>query len=74
MCISEKIEKLLSERGTTQAWVVTQMNNINPSIKMDAAKFSAIVKKKRKISGDELLAFCMALAISPDVFLKSKTD
>lgn len=46
------------------------MNEINPSLKMDANKMSAIVTQNRKVSSEELLAFCMALQISPDIFMK----
>lgn len=68
-----KAKELLAERGHTQAWVIEKMNSIDPSIKMDRCKFSAFINNKRKISGSELLAFCMALKISPDVFLEQQT-
>ena len=47
-----------------------KMNEINPSLKMDRCKMSSIIKNNRKISGEELLTFCMALKINPDVFMK----
>lgn len=68
-----KAKELLKERGCTQAWVIDKMNSIDPSIKMDRSKFSAFINSKRQISGKELLVFCMALKISPDVFLDQKT-
>ena len=61
-------KRILQEQGRTQKWVTEKMNSINPSLEMDKNKFSAIVNGNRKMSGDELLAFCMALEISPDVF------
>ena len=61
-------KRIIQEQGRTQKWVIEKMNSINPSLEMDKNKFSAIVNGNRKMSGDELLAFCMALEISPDVF------
>lgn len=50
------------------------MNSINPSLDMDRSKFSAIITGNRKMTGDELLAFCMALEISPDVFTEQEKE
>ncbi len=66
--IPDVAKRILQEQGRTQKWVTEKMNSINPSLEMDKNKFSAIVNGNRKMSGDELLAFCMALEISPDVF------
>ena len=66
--ISDTAKKILKEQGRTQRWVAERMNNINPTLEMDRSKFSAIITGNRKMTGDELLAFCMALEISPDVF------
>ena len=69
MNIPETIKTTLKSEGRTQKWVVAEMNKIDPQITMDPVKFSAIVCGKRKLQGDELLAFCKATGISPDVFL-----
>lgn len=69
MGISEKIESLLTEKGITQKWTSMRMNEINPELKMDSSKMSAIITGNRKMTGDELIAFCKALKIAPDVFL-----
>lgn len=69
MCISQIMKKQLQDTGRSQTWVISKMNEISPKINMDSNKMSAIFHNKRKISGDELLAFCMALEISPDLFL-----
>lgn len=66
--ISDTAKKILKEQGRAQRWVVERMNDINPTLEMNRSKFSAIITGNRKMTGDELLAFCMALEISPDVF------
>ena len=66
--ISDTAKKILKEQGRTQRWVAERMNDINPTLEMDRSKFSAIITGNRKMTGDELLAFCMASEISPDVF------
>lgn len=69
MSLSVLVEKVLKENGRTQTWTIDQMNKINPALKMDRCKMSSIINQNRKMTGDELLAFCMALQISPDVFM-----
>lgn len=66
--ISETAKRILNEQGRTQKWVAEKMNQINPSLEMDRNKLSGIMSGNRKMTGDELLAFCMALEISPDIF------
>lgn len=68
----DTINRILDEQGRTQAWVITRMNLMNPSLNMDRSKFSAITTGSRKMSGDELLAFCQAVEVSPDEFLKPR--
>lgn len=72
--ISDTAKKILKEQGRTQRWVAERMNDINPTLEMDRSKFSAIITGNRKMTGDELLAFCMALEISPDVFTGQEKD
>lgn len=72
--ISDTAKKILKEQGRTQRWVAERMNNINPTLEMDRSKFSAIITGNRKMTGDELLAFCMALEISPDVFIGQEKE
>lgn len=71
--VSETIKRILGEQGRTQTWVIQKMNSQSPEVGMDKTKFSAIVTGKRKMSGDELLVFCKALEITPDVFLHPQT-
>lgn len=51
--------------------MIDEMNKILPDLKMDRAKFSAIVCGVRKMTADELLVFCKAVKKTPDVFLSS---
>ncbi|MBR2122104.1 MAG: helix-turn-helix domain-containing protein [Lachnospiraceae bacterium] len=69
MTVSETIREILSQEGRTQIWVVDKMNEIMPELGMDRSRFSGIVTGHRNMTADELLAFCKALEISPDVFL-----
>lgn len=72
MTIPKIIRKVLKAEGRTQAWAVEEMNKIDPKLNIDRVKFSAIVCGSRRMTGDELLAFCKALQVSPDVFLEKK--
>lgn len=66
--LNSMIETQLKENGRTQTWTINKMNEINPKLKMDRSKMSAIINDNRKMTAEELLAFCMALKISPDIF------
>lgn len=70
--ISDTTRKVLKEQGRTQKWAAERMNEINPKLDMNKTKLSAIVTGNRQMSGDELLAFCMALEINPDVFTEKE--
>ena len=71
MRVPETIRRILKDEGRTQSWVIDEMNRILPDLKMDRAKFSAIVCGVRKMTADELLVFCKAVKKNPDVFLSS---
>ena len=66
--LNSMIETQLKENGRTQTWTINKMNEINPKLKMDRSKMSAIINDNRKMTAEELLAFSMALKISPDIF------
>lgn len=68
--INKTISRILTEQGRKQSWVVQKMNEANPNLNLDDTKFSGIITDRRKMSGDELIAFCIALDISPDEFMK----
>ena len=72
MSLNVLVGNLLKENGRTQTWTIAKMNEINPSLKMDRSKMSSIIKQNRKMTGDELLAFCLAHGINPDVFIKTE--
>lgn len=71
MNTSAKVRSLIEKNGVRQNWVVDQMNRIAPGLNMTKAKFSAIVCGGRKMTGDELIAFCMATNTNPDYFCVS---
>lgn len=66
MPINKMIGKTIKKKGLRQNWIVDQMNTIKPDLKMNRNKFSAIVCGNRRMTGDELLAFCKATEINPD--------
>lgn len=66
--ISDGVKKLIKDRGLRQTWIVDQMNRIMPELNMSKTKFSAIVCGGRKMTGDELMVFCLATGTSPDYF------
>ncbi len=72
--ISETTKRILKEQGRTQKWAAEKMNQINPNLDMDKNKISGIVAGSRKMTGDELLAFCMALEVSPDIFTEEDKE
>nr|DAF49200.1 MAG TPA: Transcriptional regulator [Caudovirales sp. ctrNG92] len=69
MNVGEVVKKTIEERGVKQKWVVEQMNNVIPDINMNSQKLSAVTKGQRQFKCDELIAFCKAMKINPDVFL-----
>lgn len=69
MSVSVTVKKIISDSGRTQSWVVARMNQIDPGINMNRSKLSAIVCGIRKMTGEELLAFCKATGANPDLFL-----
>lgn len=67
--VTDTVRRIVNEQGRTQTWISKRMNEINPKIEMDLVKFNSIIAGRRKMSGDELLAFCMAMEVTPDEFL-----
>lgn len=67
---NETAKRIIMEQGRKQAWVLNKMNEFNPNLNLDSAKFSAMINGQRKMTGDELIAFCNVLEVSPDEFLK----
>lgn len=69
MKINDTVKKIMEKEGRTQKWLAREMNDVDPDIKMTNVKLSAIVTGRREMSGDEMLAFCKAMKVNPDVFL-----
>lgn len=70
MFVGTMVKDIIVERGLYQKWVVEKMNYFNPTLGMTCSKLSSIVCGSRKMSADELLAFCKATQTSPDCFLQ----
>lgn len=68
------VRSIIKNRGLRQVWVVEQMNKLDPYLNMNPVKFSAIVCGSRKMTGDELIAFCRATDTNPDYFFKAVQD
>ena len=67
--ISATVRRIMEREGRNRLWVIDRMNELMPEIEMDQTKFSGITTGHRNMSADEMLAFCMALQVSPDEFL-----
>ena len=70
MSVGEIIKNVLAEEGRSQVWIIDRMNEIDGKLKMDRTKCSSIVTDHRRMSAEEMLAFCKALEISPDIFIE----
>lgn len=68
MNVEPAVRGIIKNRGLRQTWVVEQMNRVDPNLSMSKAKLSAVVCGNRAMTGDELIAFCMATGVSPDYF------
>lgn len=74
MNVEPTVRSIVENRGLRQTWIVEQMNRIVPGLNMSKTKFSAIVCGGRKMTGDELVAFCMATETNPNYFCESAQD
>lgn len=68
MSVADTVKRIICKQGRTQAWVIRKMNALDPELNMDRSKFSSITTGRRKMSGDELIAFCKAVEVSLDEF------
>lgn len=71
MTIGATVKNIIKEKGLSQKWVAERMNRMMPGIAMNSTKLSAVVHGNRKLTGDEFIAFCKAVDVSPDVFILS---
>lgn len=69
MSITDIIKKQIKNKGLRQKWVAQQMNLVHPCINMSPAKFSATLNNKRKMTADELIAYCKIVEVDPDELL-----
>lgn len=68
MSVGQTVRNIVKSRGLRQIWVVERMNRVDPTLKMSKAKFSAIVCGGRRMTADELIAFCVATETNPNYF------
>ncbi len=68
MNVEPAVRNIVKSRGLRQIWVVERMNRVDPTLKMSKAKFSAIVCGGRRMTADELIAFCVATETNPNYF------
>lgn len=74
MNVEPAIRNIIKNRGLRQAWVVDQMNLVNPNLNMSKAKLSSIVCGGRQMTADELVAFCVATETNPNYFQDAAQD
>lgn len=65
MQVYEKVREYIDDNGYKQ---VTVANKVG----MSAATFNAIMNGKRTLYADDLRAICLALNVSPEVFIEVK--
>lgn len=72
MEIYEILRHEMLKKGTTQTWVVKEVNMLDKTLGMTNAKMSLILAGKRKIAGDEFIAICRVLNLDTNVFMQGK--
>lgn len=73
MNVEPTVREIIKNRGLRQVWIVDQMNRIAPELGMSKAKLSSIVCGSRKMTGDELITFCLATGTNPDYFCATES-
>jgi len=74
MDIRDKIRGHIKESGRTLSWVSKRIEAISGKPDFTEKKISATLVKKRNLSADELLWFCMALEVNPDTFMPNDSE
>ena len=71
MNIGKIVGSIISERGMTQKAVTKRMITLMPELNghLNAKKLSAVIKGKRKMTCDELIAFCIVMDVDPAAFM-----
>lgn len=74
MNVEPAVRNIIRDKGLRQTWIVDQMNLVDPALGMSKVKLSAIVCGGRKMTGNELIAFCVATNTCPDYFYNAAQD
>lgn len=71
MNIGKIIGSIIMEKGMTQTSVTQRMVKLMPELEghFTPKKMSAIIKGKRKMACDELIAFCIVMDVDPAAFM-----
>ena len=71
MNIGKIVGSIITEKGMTQTSVTKSMIKLMPELEghLTPKKMSAIIKGKRKMTCDELIAFCIVIDIDPSAFM-----
>lgn len=72
MAIGQIVKATIAEKGMTQRAVTQMMLKVSPVIKgFNEKKLSNIIHGVRLMTADELIAFCHALHVSPEIFMQT---
>ncbi len=67
MCVYEKVRAYIDENGLKQVAVAQKAG-------IPKVTFNAIMNGKRKMYADDLRAICLALNVSPELFIDIKSS
>lgn len=71
MNVGKIVGSIIYEKGMTQTSVTRNMIKLMPELrgKFNTNKMNAIIKGRRKMTCDELIAFCVVMNVDPAAFL-----
>lgn len=69
----ETAKSVLERTGRNSAWVARRMDELNPTLQMTPGKLNQALLGKRKLTADELIAFCMATDTQPNSFIADES-
>lgn len=71
MNVGKIVGSIIYEKGMTQTSVTRNMIKLMPELrgKFNTNKMNAIIKGRRKMTCDELIAFCIVMNVDPAAFL-----
>lgn len=71
MNVGKIVGSIIDEKGMTQTAVTRNMIKLMPELRgrFTTKKMSAIIKGRRKMTCDELIAFCIVMNVDPSAFM-----